>query len=624
MSEKMGKYRTFCFLFFAFYLSLAATAPFCRAGASLDKTTPPDKMARVWDPNRYIGIDEISPGMEAYCLTGYRGTEIEKFNLEVLDVVHNFGPARNAILVKGTDERFVRTGPVAGCSGSPVYINGRLAGALAFSFFFSKDPFYGVTPIEEILRVGQAGSSGAGDASVCTAGFIFDFSRPIDFDEVDKQITHPQLSANNNVTGLAALPCPLITSGLSAEVCEQLNASVEPFALMAVAGLSGGSSINQSETVRLVPGACLTVPLVTGDITMELVGTVTEVIGDQVYGFGHGFLGYGPINLPMATGKVHTVVSSLYRSFKIASALEVVGAFTNDESAGIRGQIGAKARLIPLVIRIERYNDTDSRVYNCQIADNQILTPLVLRAAVAGATLMLGNLPPENAIEYKVNIAIEGTEPITFENVSTGVGPAELIAESAGSVALLMNNPYKKVDIKSIDFDIRIEAKNIISHIWSVDLSDSKVKAGHELEVVVVVESFLGGRKQYPCRFKIPEQLAPGKYDLIVCGSSNYQDFLKEAVPYKFMALDMKTLLEAMNNVLSTERDKLYCLLVLPPAGLAVESAELPDLPATKALVLQDAKRTLRSQPYQHWLEKSFKTGTIVIDKKVMQITVGK
>ena len=116
----------------------------------------------IWDPARYISVDEIKPGMEAYCLTVYKGTEVEKFGLEVLSVVHDFMPGRDAILVRGTDERFIHTGPVAGCSGSPVYINGRLAGAMAMGWQFSKDPLYGVTPIADMLRVGGAAFNQSG------------------------------------------------------------------------------------------------------------------------------------------------------------------------------------------------------------------------------------------------------------------------------------------------------------------------------------------------------------------------------------------------------------------------------------------------------------------------------
>ena len=595
---------------------------------------------------KYITIDEIKPGMEAYCLTAYKGAEIEKFKLEVLSVVRNVRPGRDAILVQGTDKRFIHTGPVAGCSGSPVYIDGRLAGALAFGWTFSKDPLYGVTPIEEMLSVGEETKnlklktqSPKPKTQNYGIGYVFDFSKPIDFAEIDRQITAAQFSGNNPGLIGTTLPCPLITSGLPAGVCERLDTAVRPFGLMAVAGIGGGvlSSVSrptafagtsrplqQQGATALVPGASLVVPLVTGDISMEVVGTVTEVVGDDVYGFGHSFLGYGPIDLPMATGYVHTVVSSVVRSFKFASSVDIVGALTTDESTAVRGRIGAKARMFPLTITVERYNDTEKRVYNCQLADNRLLTPIVLRAAVAGAALHRGKLPPEHTIEYKVAINTGDTEPIAFENISTSRGLDEMTAESVGPVAVLMNNPYKQVGIKSIDFNIRIVPKNVVSHIWSVDLSDSKVKAGQSIEVAVVVESFLADKKEYQCSVEIPQNLAPGKYDLLVCGSNDYKKFLREATPYRFVAQNIRTLVEAVNRLLAIKRNKLYCLLVLPPGGVAVEKAELPDLPATKTLVLQDAKRTLKLTPYSHWVEKSVETGTVVIDKKVMHITVEK
>jgi hypothetical protein len=496
-----------------------------------------------------------------------------------------------------------------------------LAGALAFAWFFSKDPLYGVTPIEDMLKVGQQTPNTK--EAAWEPGFALDFSEPVDFPQIYKQLTTGLVTGKSQY-GMTALRCPLITSGLPAGVVEQLSDSVEPFGLVAVAGIGGSADANKNENVQLAPGACLAVPLVTGDIEMEAIGTVTEVVGDKVYGFGHSFLGYGPIDLPMATGQIHTVVSSVIRSFKFGSALKIVGALTADESTAIFGQVGAKARMIPVTIKVDRYNDTEKRLYNCRLANNRLLTPLVLRAVVAGAALYLGDLPPDHMIEYKVTIGLEDADHITFENVSTGAGLMEMIIEGTVPVTLLMNNPYEKVDIESIDFDIRIMPKNIISHIWSVDLADSTVKAGQELQIGVVVESFLAGKKEYQYSLKIPDELAPGRYDLIITGGYGYQKFLRKAASYRFIPQNLATLIEAMNNLLTIKRDGLYCLLVLPPGGIALEKAELPDLPATKVLVLQDAKRTLRTQPYQHWLENSLTTGTVVIDKKIMRITVEK
>jgi hypothetical protein len=219
---------------------------------------------------------------------------------------------------------------------------------------------------------------------------------------------------------------------------------------------------------------------------------------------------------------------------------------------------------------------------------------------------------------------MENSQPITFENVSTSRGLAEVSLESTASLALLMNNPYEKVRIESISVDIDIAPKNILSQIWSVNLSDTKLKPGEELGFEVVVQSFLADKKKYQGRLKIPEDLAPGKYDLLVCGAGDYLRFLRKAEPYRFVPENLSTLIGALNDILQVKRDRLYCLLVLPPGGMALEKAQLPDLPATKMLVLHNAKRTLTARPYQHWAQKSFRTRTVILDKRLMKITIEK
>ena len=402
----------------------------------------------------------------------------------------------------------------------------------------------------------------------------------------------------------------------------QLESALGPLGFMPVAGGSSGGN-NVKKDIELAAGTSLVVPLVTGDIEMSVVGTVTEVIDGKVYGFGHSFLGYGAVDLPMATGEIHTVVSRLTSSFKLGSPIETVGALTADESTAVYGQVGAKARMIPLRITVERYNDVEKRVYNCEIVDNRTLTPVIFSSAARGAALMLGSLPPDNMIEYKVNIGVEGFESISFKNVSSTVGLFGMLIESTGAVAMLMNNPYQKIEISSIDIELRISAKNIISRIWSVDVSDTRVKAGEETDVTVLTESVRAGKKKYSYKLRIPQDLEAGDYSLMVMGGDGYRNFLKNNKPYRFIAQGITTLIEALDDVLNIDRDKLYCVLVLPSAGLTVERAELPDLPATKALVLSDAGRTLKAEPYSQWLEKSFDAAAIITNEKTVRITVG-
>jgi hypothetical protein len=598
-------------IFLVFGICLILCSSICPAAGELNK-------------NRYIPFDEVKAGMKGYCLTIYKGTVPEKFEIEVIDVLRNIMPGRNVILVQSTDERFIHTGPVAGCSGSPVYINGKLAGALALGWIFSKDPLYGVTPIEEMLKVGHSDIYKTGENPLAAGGFVFDFSKPLNFDLIYKQMTAASVAKRNMAAGAVALPIPVVGSALPDEVGEELDSSLEPLGFMAVTGLSAAPESNAPSNAKLVPGACLAIPFVSGDIKLTAIGTVTEVDGDKVYAFGHNLLGYGKINLPMATGQIHTVVASLLRSFKIGTAVNTIGALTIDESTAVFGRIGEKAQTIPLTINVDRYNDTQKRTYNCQMAVNQILTPMILPVAVNGAALMMGNLPPEHMIEYDVDIRAKNAETISFRNVSTSLGLMELAKESGGTVALLMNNPYEKVDIDSINLNIRISPKNIISHIWSVDLAGTKVKAGEQITADIVVESYLGGKKKYQVSMPVPQDLPPGTYDFTVMGGYAYREFLVKTEPYRFIAQNMPNLISAINDFLNIRKDKLYCVLLLPPGGLAVEKAELPDLPATKALVLADPKRTLKTQPYPNWIQKEIDTDTVTIDSKTLQITVEK
>ena len=192
---------------------------------------------------------------------------------------------------------------------------------------------------------------------------LLDFSRPIDFAQVEKKVLSPMSSSRGEFAGASALPCPIVVSGMPESVTGDLDESLRPLGFMVVSGAGGGGRADVCD-IKPVPGACLTVPLVTGDITIDVVGTITEVRGDDIYAFGHSFLGYGPVDLPMAMGEVHTVASSVIRSFKVGTSVNVIGALRADESTAVRGRIGAEARMIPLTVSVSRYNDSRPRKYN--------------------------------------------------------------------------------------------------------------------------------------------------------------------------------------------------------------------------------------------------------------------
>jgi hypothetical protein len=566
------------------------------------------------DKSRYIGIDEVRPGMEASCLTVFEGTKVESFPLQVVSVVRNISPGRNAILVRGTDERFIHAGPVAGCSGSPVFIDGRMAGALSFAWPLSKDPLYGVTPIEEMLAVG----SGKYDDER-TGPAKLDMSGPLDLDALWKAAITPPLAAGAPVAGAAWLPIPLAVS-LPEPALGGLRQTMEPLGFLPVSGGSRGGS--NAEIAELVPGGAMAVPLVTGDITMSAIGTVTDVVDGKFYAFGHSLLGYGKLQLPVGPAYIHTVVASIQRSFKLGDATEVTGTLTRDEQTAVYGILGVTPPMVDMRITVERYNDTEKRLYNCRLAKDDYLTPQLVNSVISGASQAKGELPPENSISYQIRIKPKGLPEIIASNVSTDVGLSDLIRETVAPTNLLINNPYRKVDIESIDVQVTINRKSTAASIRSFDVSRSRLKAGQTLEASASVYSYRTGSRTCTWQVTMPQDVPPGTYKLMVMGPDAYLKFLTQAAPHRFAGGSLDGVLATINNVLGVRRDRIYSVLTLPPGGLTIERNAMPDLPAGKAALLADPGRTFRVQPFQQWSEQQIPFDGIVADARTIDITI--
>jgi hypothetical protein len=566
------------------------------------------------DKTRYIGIDEIKPGMEAYCLTVFEGTKIEKFPLEVVSVVHNITPHRNAILVRGLDERFKHVGPVAGCSGSPVYIDGRMAGALAFGWSFSKDPLYGVTPIAEMLAVGQGKYKDEQASSI-----KLDFSQPLDMDAIWKAAITPTPN-RLSTAGEKQLAIPLSVS-LPEYAVDKLQTTLGPLGFEALAGGGMGDAGTAAKT-PLEPGSALAVPLVTGDVTMSAVGTVTEVADGKFYAFGHSMLGYGGVELPVGPAYIHTIVASLNSSFKLGDAMEVTGTLMRDEQSGIYGIIGKTPSMIDMHVTVERYNDPVKRVYNCKVARNDQLTPALVNAVLSGASSYKGEMPPEHTVRYEATIKATGLPPIKASNTSTDSDIMDLAREVVAPTTILMNNAYRKAHIESIDVSIYISNKSTSGAIRSLDVSRTRVKPGETFQAGVTLQSFRAGSTRHTWQVTLPKDVSAGTYKLSAMGADAYIKFLLQAAPQKFTATSFEGAMALINNVLAIRRDRIYSVLLLQPGGLTIERTTMPDLPDGKAAVLADPSRALRVLPYQHWVEQQIPVEAVPSESKSIEITV--
>jgi hypothetical protein len=258
------------------------------------------------------------------------------------------------------------------------------------------------------------------------------------------------------------------------------------------------------------------------------------------------------------------------------------------------------------------------------MAYNRLYTPSLIQAAIAGAGSLTGPLPSDHTLSYKIKVGVDGIEPIVFNNISSGSGYSEVIAQTVGTVSLFMNNPYKLVDIKSIEVEMDITPVNNRALISSVEVSDTKVKAGQSIDIRAILQSSRIPKKLYTSTIKIPDDLKPGKYSIFVTGGYAYEGLLRKLAMYRFTARSLPTLVDAINTIAGIRQDKLYFILQLPASGVTVQQERLPYLPGTKTMLLSDKKRTANIRPLNHWIENSIVVNKAVLDSQEIIITVEK
>ncbi|MBL7214082.1 MAG: hypothetical protein ISS71_00220 [Phycisphaerae bacterium] len=564
------------------------------------------------DTTKYIFLDEIQADMEAYCLTVFSGTQVERFGLKVLSVVRGYRPGQNMILVIGTDERFQHAGTIHGCSGSPVFIDGRLAGALAAGWDGSLDALYMVRPIEDMLEVGSVESP---PDTTSEAVFHFDLSGPMNLADVYRQ----SMDQLQNCAGEQGMLIPL-SSSLPSQVCDSFRVPLHQMGFIPVSAPATLPTV--SEATDFERGGVLSVVLCGGDISLAATGTVTDILGDQIYGFGHNFKGQGPTNLPITAGVVHAVVAGRNSSFKFSSPGPVLGTLQFDQSFGVRGTIGVAPKTIPLTIRVHRENAPESRTYNCYLASDRMYTPLILQLALNGAALLQGPLPPEHTVRYESQVKIKGQEPLILKNISSGQSTSDIEQNLYSIAALALNNPFKELELESIDATVEITSGDGSAGIRAVDVSGTRVRPGQTISISVTLISFRSEESATVIEFKIPETLSSGKYTIQVMGGSNYRRFVANLAPQRFRAFDAETLMEALRRVTGFRNDGLYAVMPIPATGIVLQQHELPQLPQTKMLLMQDDKRLRPVTAYQDWTESRIDLDKIVQGGAEIEIMV--
>lgn len=584
----------------------------------------PLRLRADYDHTRYMGPEELRAGMKGYGRTVMSGAKIETFQFEVVSVMRNAYYARqDVILVRCTGLNLEHSGIIGGMSGSPCYIrddkgNDRMIGAIAYGWTFNKDPLAGVQPITQMLpiaqvRAPQPGSGGEKKAPTASADPKSAGGRGIDLgehiaslapEEVDKtsrfsvfndQIRKALASRPAETTeraGLRPLLTPVMVSGVSDRGMARLGRYFEKYGLTPVASGGVGEGVVDVDSVKLEPGSALTIPFVTGDIMMEGLGTCTWTDGDRVLGFGHSMFGEGSVELPLATGVVHTVISSVMRSNKVGAALKTVGTLYGDENSGIFGVTGPAPAPIPVevVVRDIRGEQT----FKFMLVQEQFFTPMLLGSSIMESVLSHSDPPKEHTIRYALETEFKDHGTFRTSNFTSMGGVGGLGQDAMLSTMGMLNAPFGKAKVVRARAEVTIEKGAKLAQIDQCTLPRSRFKPGETVVVRMRWRHYMSEPLYSTADYelKLPEDLPDGEYDLMVGSSNANLMAIRQERPYLFQVDSLQRMLKAYNLMASFPDNRLYLRLSLPTGGLAVRDVEMPELPSYRRQVLLASGRT--------------------------------
>jgi hypothetical protein len=522
-----------------------------------------------------IALGEVHPGQRGYGLSVFSGRQPERFEAEVVGVMRNVSPDNSYILARLTGKGLEKSGVIAGMSGSPVFFDGRLAGAVAFSWPFSQEAIAGITPIETMHRLGSSGAESIVPAPPLPPVGLSDLlAGRIPTDLLARQLAalHPQMA------GGAVPSIQWSTAGFGERSVGMLREAlgvVAPAGRSVPAGGSGEKEGAAAAAAAIIPGGSVAAVLVDGDLTLAATGTVTDRIGNQVYAFGHPFLGLGPTGVPMANADVVTVLSSQYSSFKIANVGDVVGAFEQDRSAGIAGRIGAHAPMIPMTVRIK---GLQTHEFHMRLASLPQIMPLLVASSTLGSLESASYTAGPQGIDLKAHFKIAGHGDLTIEQTFDGdnAGSASA-AHMLALAAYIVQNPLERVRIESVDVDIAQSRDPRAAALVDAHADRTEVRPGERVNLNLELLPYRGTPVRHAMSVDLPEDLSPGKYSLIIADGAS-----ADAVRLSIEPVEPVTFDQALALLRSFHSHREVVVFgVAGGAGLSVVGEAMPNLPAS-------------------------------------------
>ena len=532
-------------------------------------------------PVKTIAVSQIHAGMRGVAYTVFQGVKPEPMEVEVLGVMHNVnGPKGDIILVRLHGQKVEYTGVVAGMSGSPVYIDGKLAGALAFRIGeFSKEPIAGVTPIADMMEISALDKTPAEESVAAKPSLNMVAGKtgsPSPGD--DAALGGAGQDAIGNVTNyLKPIETPLVFNGFSEQAIQLFSGQLGAAGIVPVMG--AGSISNDKQPEPLVPGSAVSAILVRGDMDIEATCTVTYIDPQKLLACGHPLLQFGSVDLPMNKAEVLATLPSPLNAFKIVNTTEPVGTFVQDRHTGILGVFDKQPEMIPVTLSI--HSSTGVKQFHYEVLNNPKLTPVALMVTVFNALHGVNEFGEEITYRLSGSIGVKGFPEVTMRNMFS---PEENSQPAAMQAALslgerfsrIYDNPYNAPAIAGVNLNFDLVRERRWARLESARTDVTEARPGDEVMLETVLEPYRGERIVQRIPVKIPTSASKGTLRILVSDGDTLDHLARGSAAFGGQ-LDLASTIALLNKEHANNRVYVSLLEADPEARVA--DKVMPTLP---------------------------------------------
>ncbi|MEO8648369.1 MAG: hypothetical protein ABI539_04305 [Acidobacteriota bacterium] len=578
------------------FLTIAITALLTTTNAQMPASVS-SSAAENGNSSRFMPVSELKEGMRGTARTVFRGSEPEEFSVEILGILPGgIGPKQDLIVGRLSGGGADRTSVFAGMSGSPVYIGGKLIGAISYSFPFSKEPICGITPIEQMIAIFEQKQ---GVAKEKTAE-----PRAVSFAELASTSWDSSLPAKARSNGIVAdvlpnslmmaiagqsfqpIATPMSFTGFSQETLNLYAPQLIKAGLMPVSAVGGAARIapmKKADESTLVGGDSVSMQLARGDYSLAASGTVTLREGDKIYAFGHPFLSLGISDMPMSESHVVTVIPNMNNSFKLAVPDSMVGTMTQDRATGVFGKLGQSPNLIPVKINFETSRgQTDTLTF--EVINDDFLTPLLLNMAIYNTLVAQERGLGDAMVEVRGQIDVKGQAPITVGRRFSGAQAMQFAASAVSApVAAVLRSRFEGTNLSGITLNLTSTDGSKTAQLDKMTIDRMQVKAGETVEIQAFARTNSGKVFVQRIPITIPAGTPAGPLSITIGDGNAIQ---QNSSMQQFVPRDLGELIRTINRLKIA--DRLYAQTFRTTNGAIVGASEMPNLPPSVLATLNN------------------------------------